>query len=79
MKENFDAHNLIAKEKLEVQRQHLKLFRRQGEEYQMTKGLAFLRTSEEDMSPRVLDVLHAMKENIRKSYFDKDYHFINLN
>lgn len=57
MKEKYDTHNLIAKEKIKVQRQHLEFLRRQAEENQMTKDLKIFWTSKEDISPPDLRVL----------------------
>lgn len=70
MKEKYDTHNLIAKEKIKVQRQHLEFLRRQAEEDQMTKDLEIFRTNKEDMEPQDLGVLLAMKEKICKRYLD---------
>lgn len=72
--------NLIAKERVEVQREHLDLFRRQAreerdhcEQAQMRNQLAILRSSEEGSSPQDFEVLPAIKENIGKTYLRLSY------
>lgn len=77
LKEKFDTHNLISKERVEVQRPHLKFLCTQAreemekhEEDQMTKHLTIFLTSKEGLAPRDLEVFRRMKEKIRKRYLD---------
>ena len=74
MKQKFDDHNEIARERYELQQDHLEFLRREVKEDRIAKDLEILHTSEENLPLRRLVVLRKARAKIEQKYLDEDGH-----